>query len=290
MTIPTCCLQAFQWDGKPKGKTVNSFPTASNQAYVTGSNPDIAVLYVADLLGSEFVNARLLADHLAEEVNATVYVPDLCAKSICLSIRTTTDTFCSFAGESLPTDILLDQSRWGEIDMPGFIQKNSRSIREPEILACAKKLRTQYKKVGAVGYCYGGWAVFRLGAVGNNLVDCITAGHPSLLTKEDIDLVDVPTQLLAPEIDPVYTAELKEHTWRTLPTKGIAFDYQHFPKVRCFSTALQMVPGLVTSGSTHHSAGRACMPGSRRPQQERREGSYGTRQKCGGILADSVAA
>jgi dienelactone hydrolase len=70
------------------------------------------------------------------------------------------------------------------------------------------------------------------------LVDCITAGHPSLLTKKDIDevAVPVPVQILAPEIDPVYTAELKTHSFETITKLGVPFDYQHFPGVEhaCF--------------------------------------------------------
>jgi dienelactone hydrolase len=142
----------------------------------------------------------------------------------------------SFGGASLPSDILSDRSRWGEIDVPGFVQKNSREIREPEIFACAKELRSKFKKVGAIGFCYGGWAVFRLGTKGNDLVDCISTGHPSLLTKDDVDNVGVPAQLLAPEFDEMYTAEMKQHTFTKLQELGVPFDYQHFPGVEhaCF--------------------------------------------------------
>jgi dienelactone hydrolase len=138
----------------------------------------------------------------------------------------------SFGGEGHPAEILADQARWGELkDFDGFLKRNSRANREPEIFACAKKLRSEYKKVGVVGYCYGGWAAFRLGAKGNDLVDCVSTGHPSLLTKEDIDAVSVPTQILAPEVDFAYTEELKGHTWKTLQRNKVVFDYQNFPGV-----------------------------------------------------------
>ncbi|EMC91099.1 hypothetical protein BAUCODRAFT_79877 [Baudoinia panamericana UAMH 10762] len=210
--MQSCCFRGFQWNGTPKGKT-EPFPTSTNQAYVTGVNKDTAIMLVHDAFGWSFGNNRLLADHLAEEVNATVYLPDL------------------FGGEVLPSDSLSDRSRWGDFDMDGFQKRNSRAIREPELFECAKHLRSQYKKVGAIGYCYGGWAVFRLAAKGHNLVDCVVAGHPSWVTRNDIDGVDVPTQILAPEIDHAYTDELKEHTWETLQKHSVPFDYQHFPGV-----------------------------------------------------------
>jgi hypothetical protein len=48
------------------------------------------------------------------------------------------------------------------------------------------------------------------------LMNCITAGHLTLLTKEDINKVAVPVQILALEIDPMYIAELKLRTFETV--------------------------------------------------------------------------
>jgi len=130
------------------------------------------------------------------------------------------------------------------------IGRNSKEIRFPEIEACAKELKSTHKKVGAIGYCYGGWACFQLGGKGKSLVDAISVAHPSLLTKEEIDNVAVPVQILAPETDGMYTPELKvlrtprqrleysnvcadnvekEHTLKVLPERNIEFDYQYFP-------------------------------------------------------------
>jgi dienelactone hydrolase len=126
--------------------------------------------------------------------------------------------------------MIRDKSRWKELDLPGFEKRNSKQVREPEILACARSLRLQYKRVGAIGFCFGGWAVFRLGAH-ENLVDCISTGHPTWLTKQEIEQVTVPTQILAPEFDPTFTPELKAFANKVIPQIGIPYDYQYFPKV-----------------------------------------------------------
>ena len=137
----------------------------------------------------------------------------------------------SFNGEKLSYDAL-ERAAFGEIDLHGFVGRHSKEIREPEILECARKLRKEYSKVGAIGYCYGGWVVFRLAAAEHEgLVDCVVAGHPSLLTKDEIDNAAMPVQIQAPEIDAAYTEELKTHTFHTLQKNGVAFDYQHFPGV-----------------------------------------------------------
>jgi len=76
MSVSKCCITGFEWDGEPTGHIV-PFPTTSNQAYVTGSSSSAAILFICDLFGWEFRNNRLLADHSAQAVGATVYVPDL---------------------------------------------------------------------------------------------------------------------------------------------------------------------------------------------------------------------
>lgn len=136
---------------------------------------------------------------------------------------------CSFGGTILPFEIILDQSRWAELNLPEFTKLNNKNVREPEITEFAKALRAQYKRTAAVGFCFGGPVVFRLGAKGRNLVDCISAAHPTFLEKEEIANVGVPIQIIAPEIDPQFTQELKSYSNEIIPTLGVPYDYQYFP-------------------------------------------------------------
>jgi dienelactone hydrolase len=225
MSISLCCLKGFEWEGTPVGQVGK---LANLDSYITGSNPNVAILLIHDLLSWEFPNIRLLADHYAREVNATVYVSDF------------------LGGEKMPMELIANEE-WSKIDLPGISARNSREIREPEIFACAKELRAKFKKVGAVGFCFGGWACFRLGAKEHQppLVDCISVGHPSWVIKKDIDDIAVPVQILAPEIDPVFTAELKSHAFNTIINLGIPFDYQHFPGVvhACLTRGDKNKPG-----------------------------------------------
>jgi membrane protein YdbS with pleckstrin-like domain len=73
-TMPDCCVQGFEWDGTPVGRENK---LADLDAYVTGSNGEVALLLIHDLFGWTFTNVRVLADQYAAEINATVYVPDL---------------------------------------------------------------------------------------------------------------------------------------------------------------------------------------------------------------------
>ncbi|KAK3402695.1 Alpha/Beta hydrolase protein [Sordaria brevicollis] len=209
--MSSCCLSGFKWDGQPQGHEA----TLNNQGYyVAGSNAEVAVMMIHDLYGWTFPNIRLLADHFAAEVGATVYVPDF------------------FGGEVLPADIINNPAEWAKLNLPEFMARNSKVVRAPEIKAFAEFLRTRHRRVGAIGYCYGGWAVFQLGAKTNSgspLVDCIAAAHPTFLEKEEIRAIGVPVQIIAPEHDPQFTEELKTYAVTEIPKLGVPFDYQYFP-------------------------------------------------------------
>lgn len=77
-TLPSkmadCCLKGIQWDAQTKGHNTT---LAGRDCYVTGSSKDRAVIILHDLFGWTFANTRILADHYASEVGATVYIPDM---------------------------------------------------------------------------------------------------------------------------------------------------------------------------------------------------------------------
>ncbi|KAI0533045.1 dienelactone hydrolase [Xylaria digitata] len=213
MSFSSCCLKTFTWGGTPTGKETK---LAGNDAYVTGDNKDAAVLFIHDLFGWKYNNIRLLADHYAREADVTVYVPD-------------------FFGGWVVDWNLVENDRFDQIDLVGMSKLNSREIRGPEMVACAKALKGEhgFKRLGAIGFCYGGWAVCYLGSKerGEKLVDAVSMGHPSWLVKEDIANLTVPIQILAPEIDPAFTAELKAYAFETLLKLNLPFDYVHYPGI-----------------------------------------------------------
>ena len=110
-----------------------------------------------------------------------------------------------------------------------FIGRNGKDKRFPEITANAKELKSNYKKVAAIGFCWGAWAVLRLGAKGSALIDCGAVAHPSLLEESEIANTAVPIQYIVPETDQMFTPELKEFTLKTLPTLNIPFNYDYYP-------------------------------------------------------------
>ncbi|KAI1171451.1 putative hydrolase [Nemania sp. FL0916] len=211
MSFSSCCLKTFTWGGTPTGKEVK---LADNDAYVTGDNKDAAVLFIHDLFGWKYNNIRLLADHYAREADVTVYVPD-------------------FFGGWVVDWKLIEEGQFEKVDLATMAKENSREIRGPEMEACAKALKSThaFQRLGAIGFCYGGWAVCHLAHKSRALVDAISMGHPSWLVKEDIDNLATPVQILAPEHDHPFPVELKTYTFETLLRLNLAFEYVHYPGV-----------------------------------------------------------
>ncbi|KAF7535363.1 hypothetical protein G7054_g5463 [Neopestalotiopsis clavispora] len=224
-----CCLKGIQWEATPVG---NESELAGRRCYVTGTNSSAAVMIIHDLYGWTFNNTRLLADHYAKEIGATVYLPDF------------------FGGEALPLDILNDESRWAELNLPAFLERNSKAVRFPEMEECARALRTTHRRLGAVGFCYGGWAVFRLGDKESPLVDCIATAHPTLLEEAEIRRVGVPVQILAPEIDPQFTLKLRTFSNQEIPRLGVPYTMEFFPGLE---------HGFATRGDPNNHEERAGM-------------------------------
>jgi dienelactone hydrolase len=231
MAMSVCCVKGFKWEGTPEGRTTK-LANGKYDAYVAGNNTTAAVLLVHDVYGWENPNVRLMADHYARESGATVFVPDF------------------FLGDRLRRSDYPELSHkdfFAQHLMP-FIGRHGRDIHEKDIFVVARALRREhgFDKLAAIGFCYGGWAILRLGAkpedqpededkdaklIEGPLVHAVSMAHPSLATEKDIAGVAVPLQILAPEIDQMYSPALKQFTFDVTVKNGIPLDYLHFPGI-----------------------------------------------------------
>ena len=107
--------------------------------------------------------------------------------------------------------------------------KNSPDVHLPAILECAKDLRSKYKKLAAVGFCWGGSVGFKLAGKANaGLFACITVTHPGTPTEDEVKDIGVPFQILAAEHDPPFPVEWREYCCKELPKLGVDFHFQYF--------------------------------------------------------------
>lgn len=158
----------------------------------------------------------------------------------------------SFDGEVVEEDTIATPEKQANFDFAAWFGRNNKDIRGPEVFEAARILKQElgFQKVGAIGYCWGGWAAFQVGAKGplslnlshvmlhatdyhsgRNLVDCISVAHPTFLLPEEIDAIDVPVQIIAPENDMMFKPELKAYANKKIPELNIGYDYQYFPNL-----------------------------------------------------------
>lgn len=59
----------------------------------------------------------------------------------------------------------------GKFDLMEFLGRHNKDVSFPKVESVAKSLKTDhgFQKLGAIGFCWGGWAVFQLGAKGTTI-------------------------------------------------------------------------------------------------------------------------
>ena len=209
-TMSECCKEGFAWNGTPEGKESK---IAGLSTYIASQNKktEKAILMIHDVFGWTFKNTQLLADHYSKGTGADVYLVD-------------------FFGGEIIIDDLTNEEKKKNFDLMAFLGRNSKEKRFPEVKRVVAELQKEYKNIGAIGFCYGGWAVAQLAAKENQPgVNYIAAAHPSLLTEDEIKGITVPVLWLAPEHDPQFTPELKELAQSELKSKPGKYIY--FPNL-----------------------------------------------------------
>ncbi|CZT42050.1 related to dienelactone hydrolase family protein [Rhynchosporium secalis] len=140
---------------------------------------DIAILYLTDIFGTQLVNNRLLADSLAL-AGYFVVQPDL------------------FNGDPIRVDQLGDPS----FNITEWSQRHPQAAIDAIVTSSITAMKKDYgvKKIGGVGYCFGGKYVARFLAPGKGLDAGFTA-HPSNVVADEWKGVAGPLSIAFGELD-----------------------------------------------------------------------------------------
>jgi len=188
----TCCTVGVKHEGEPTGTT---FKLANSiETYVaepTGRTKDAAILFITDVIGI-WQNSQLMADQFAANGYYTI-IPDL------------------FNGDPLPINSSqkITLMEWLQNGSDG---KNPHTVDavDPIVEKALKYLREEkgFKKIGAVGYCFGGKYVARFLAERKGIDVGFTA-HPSFVEEKELAKVAGPLSIAAAETDTIFTTELR---------------------------------------------------------------------------------
>lgn len=146
-------------------------------AFPADKSTDKAILFVTDIFGHRFKNPQLLADQFAEQGYLTV-IPDL------------------FNGNPAPVNMPddFDVMKWLK-GPPSYVP----STIDPIIDAAIVELRSEYnvKKLGAVGYCFGGKYVVRHLRPAEQKIEVGFTAHPSFVEADELMAIEGPLSIAA---------------------------------------------------------------------------------------------
>ncbi|KAF9650733.1 dienelactone hydrolase [Thelephora ganbajun] len=179
ISIACCSIPAVQVDYTAKG-THKSHGTF-DRVYVTGDKGEIALIIVYDIFGYSSQTLQG-ADILAETIGAQVFMPDFFGEGN------------AFGLEKIPPRNERDRR-----DLQSFIG----GIANPpaaavKLVEFANVLKGEgFKKIGALGYCWGG-KVVTLGALKESSpLDAISIVHPSMFSAQDVEELSIPLGLFS---------------------------------------------------------------------------------------------
>ncbi|KIW40993.1 uncharacterized protein PV06_06591 [Exophiala oligosperma] len=204
-----CCYQGVKHEGTATGEfsTLGDFEIYTK--YPENKSTEKGILIITDVIGHRFINANLIADQFAAN-GYFVMMPDL------------------FHKDPIPLD------RPGDFDIMKWMQGEYSESKTPHtpptvdpiVDSCLVEMRTKYncKKIGAVGYCFGGKYVVRHLRPDAGKIDVGYTAHPSFVQADELRDLKGPLAISAAETDHIFPTE-KRHETETI-LKDLGFPYQ----------------------------------------------------------------
>lgn len=212
MSCPDCFRGSRLLD-QPTGTFTSQY---SAEAYLAAApapeatGPKRAIILLTDIFGLPLNNPKVIADNFAKALNCDVWVPDI------------------FAGKPpiKPEDMKGEPDRagvkfkWLDIlrmvpmmitKVPAFIASRP-SVVDQRIKDFLTKLQADkhYDSLGAIGYCFGGAAVIRLGST--DFVKSIVICHPAKFSQAELHAIKVPSSWACAQDDFTFGPQIRDKT------------------------------------------------------------------------------
>lgn len=184
-----CCIVGVKHQGTPKGNVKQIGNIRTYFTYPEDGSTQNAILIMTDALGMDFLNAQLIADQFAAN-GYLVVIPDVF-----------NGTHIRFP---IPSSFSLQE--WVDNTMP------RPPTVDPIYEAVINHLRNELgvRRLGGVGYCFGGKYVCRWLKPGG--LDAGFIAHPSFVDADEVRGVSRPLSIAAAETDEVFPAEKRRQT------------------------------------------------------------------------------
>jgi len=201
-----CCIAGVKHEGETYGSIIKIDGVDTYIAEPSGEtiHKDAAILFLPDAFSISFNNTQLLADQFAANGYLTI-APDL------------------LKGDAFPVEYInnlaaFDIMKWLNEGMKG--EGHTPDVVDPIVENAIEWLKKErgIKKIGSVGYCFGGKYVVRF--LKSEKISVGYIAHPSWITSEEISAIEGPLSIAAAEIDQALTADLRHESEEILKKKG----------------------------------------------------------------------
>ncbi|KAK9362295.1 alpha/beta-hydrolase [Lipomyces starkeyi] len=202
------CLVGVKHEGTAAGEIRTVGGIESYIIHPKDGNTANAIIILSDVIGHKFINAQLIADQFAANGYLTI-MPDL------------------FHGDP----VLLNPPE--DFDIMEWLTKGSDNkgghppeIVDPVIESVINAMRDVMgvKRIGAVGYCFGGKYVCRFLKPG--FVDVGFTAHPSFIEPDELRAIMGPLSIAAAETDEIFPAPKRHESEEILARHQMNVPYQ----------------------------------------------------------------
>ncbi|EXJ53844.1 esterase/lipase [Cladophialophora yegresii CBS 114405] len=203
-----CCYKGVKHEGEATGEFSQLGDFEIYTKYPEDKNTEYGILIITDVIGHRFNNAQLIADQFAAN-GYFVMMPDLFDKDPIPLNR--------------PGDF--DIMKWLNGEYHPDKKAHLPPVVDPIIDACLIEMRTKYnvKKLGAVGYCFGGKYVVRHLRPDSGKIDAGYTAHPSFVEAAELKDIKGPLAISAAETDQIFPAEKRHETEVILKELGLPY-------------------------------------------------------------------
>ncbi|KAF2195767.1 alpha/beta-hydrolase [Zopfia rhizophila CBS 207.26] len=201
-----CCTVGVKHEGTAVGEVKKIGDVRTYFSYPKDKSTQNAILIITDVIGMDFINVQLIADQFAAN-GYFVVMPDL------------------FRGDPVPLN-----SPEG-FDIMEWLKGHPISKVDPIIEATLKEMRGPLgcKRIGGVGYCFGGKYVCRFLKEGK--LDAGFTAHPSFVDKEEVEGIQGPLSIAAAETDQIFPAPKRRETEDILQKMSVPYQINLFSDV-----------------------------------------------------------
>ncbi|KAF8991056.1 dienelactone hydrolase endo-1-3,1,4-beta-D-glucanase [Cyathus striatus] len=167
---------------------------------------DKAVVLLTDAFGLAIKNPKIIADEFAKQLECDVWVPDMFDGQPPMRVDQL----------KLPDSPGVKKTLWDRLQfifavlvcLPRLIRSRPAVVQTRTETFLAKiKSEKGYKKIGAVGYCYGGLTCVRVGAEKPELLDAVVIAHPGPFSLDLLKTIPVPSSWACAEEDESFSDE-----------------------------------------------------------------------------------